>query len=96
MDAAAEFGRSPVSKHHIQPEYGELVGRRGAVRFAKPNPQARTGTQGEIHFPCSADHGQDWQPYLVDPYSAISDDLTSMQGKFEGKPIVRKGAQEPY
>ena len=27
--------------------------------------------QGNIHFPCSADHGQDWQPYPVDPYSAI-------------------------
>ena len=22
-------------------------------------------------FPCSADHEQDWQPHLVDPYSAI-------------------------
>ena len=26
--------------------------------------------QGNIHFPCSADHEQDWQPYLVHPYSA--------------------------
>ena len=25
--------------------------------------------QGNIHFPCSADHVQDWQPYPVDPYS---------------------------
>ena len=24
--------------------------------------------QGNIHFFCSADHVQDWQPYLVDPY----------------------------
>ena len=24
--------------------------------------------QGKDHFPCSADHEQDWQPYLVDPY----------------------------
>ena len=30
--------------------------------------------QGNIHFPCSADHEQDWQPYQVDPYSAICDD----------------------
>ena len=30
--------------------------------------------QGKKHFPCSADHEQDWQPYPVDPYSAISDD----------------------
>ena len=27
--------------------------------------------QGKVHFPCSADHEQDWQPYPVDPYSAI-------------------------
>ena len=26
-------------------------------------------SQDQIHFPCSADHVQDWQPYLVDPYS---------------------------
>ena len=32
--------------------------------------------QGNIHFPCSADHEQDWQPYPVDPYSALCDDHT--------------------
>ena len=32
--------------------------------------------QGNVHFPCSADHEQDWQPYPVDPYSAICDDYT--------------------
>ena len=26
--------------------------------------------QGNIHFPCSADHEQDWQPYPVYPYSS--------------------------
>ena len=56
MDAAAELGRNPVSKYHIQPEYGD--------------EQADAG-QGNIHFPCSADHEQDWQPYPVDPYSAM-------------------------
>ena len=35
-----------------------------------------TRGQGNIHFPCSADHEQDWQPYPVDPYSAICDDHT--------------------
>ena len=25
--------------------------------------------QGNIYFPCLADHVQDWQPYQVDPYS---------------------------
>ena len=32
--------------------------------------------QGNVHFPCSADHEQDWQPYPFDPYSAICDDHT--------------------
>ena len=32
--------------------------------------------QGNVHFPCSADHEQDWQPYPVDPYSAICDGHT--------------------
>ena len=27
--------------------------------------------QGNIHFPCSADHEKYWQPYSVDPCSAI-------------------------
>ena len=35
--------------------------------------------QGNIYFPCSADHEQDWQPYPVDPYSAICDDHTYIQ-----------------
>ena len=30
--------------------------------------------QGNINFPCSADHEQDWQPYPVDLNSAIYDD----------------------
>ena len=45
--------------------------------------QAGTG-QGNIHFPCSADHEQDWQPYPVDPYSAICDDHTSYNELFQG------------
>ena len=28
---------------------------------------------GNIHFPCAADHEQDWQPYPVDPSFAICD-----------------------
>ena len=36
----------------------------------------RTTGQGNIHFLCSADHEQDWQPYPVCPYSAICDDDT--------------------
>ena len=32
--------------------------------------------QRNIHFPCSADHEQDWQPYPVDPYSCYMCDYT--------------------
>ena len=32
--------------------------------------------QGNIYFPCSADHKQDWQPYPVDPYSCYMYDHT--------------------
>ena len=45
----------------------------GRTCLARPNSQARPG-QGNISFSCSADHEQDWQPYPVDPYSAICDD----------------------
>ena len=36
----------------------------------------RVREQGKNHFPCSADHEQDRQPYPVDPYSAICDEHT--------------------
>ena len=45
MDAAAEFGRNSVSKHQIQPEYGDEqadAGRDCRDRLARPNSQART------------------------------------------------------
>ena len=32
--------------------------------------------QGNVHFPCSTDHDQDWQPYPVDPYSSYMFDHT--------------------
>ena len=32
--------------------------------------------QRNIHFPCSADHGRDWQPCPVDPYSCYMCDHT--------------------
>ena len=53
MDATPELRRNHVSKHHIQPEYGDEqadAGRDGWTRLAGPNSQARTGT-GKIIFP---------------------------------------------
>ena len=43
MDAAAELGRNPVSKHQIQPEYGDeqADARRDCrIRLVRPNSQA--------------------------------------------------------
>ena len=52
MDAAAEIGSDPVSKHQIRPEYGDEqadAGRECQTRLARPNSQARTGT-GKYYF----------------------------------------------
>ena len=54
------------------------------VRYQIPSPTTfpkhlnarHARRQGNINFPCLADHEQDWQPYPVDPYSAICDDHT--------------------
>ena len=59
--------------------------------------------QGNVHFPCSADHEQDWQPYPVDPYSAICDDHTYIHSfiytnvhKIAGKPHAGKSIYQQY
>ena len=60
--------------------------------------------QGNISFPCSADHEQDWQPYPVDPYSAIyvmtihSGTLLRGQGNINGFPCSADHEQDwqPY
>ena len=47
MDAAAELGRNPVSKHQIQPDYRDEqadAGQDCRTRLARPNSQARTRT----------------------------------------------------
>ena len=51
--AAVELGRNPVSKHQIQPEYGDEqahAGRNGRARLARPNSQARTTRTGKYYF----------------------------------------------
>ena len=53
--------------------------REGAAEHASRDQFLRhVRGQGNIHFPCSPDHDQDWQPYPVDPYSAIWDDHTDI------------------
>ena len=74
MDAAAEIGRNPVSKHQIKPECGEWAGWCETGRL-KPSREIKfSGTNGDwgnIRIPCSADHEQDWSPHPVDPCSVI-------------------------
>ena len=75
MDAAAELGSNPVSKHQIQPEYMETsrLTRDGAAEPVSRDQILRheRGQTGKDWFSLlySADHVQDWQPYPVDPYS---------------------------
>ena len=48
MDAAAELGKNPVSKHQIQPEYGDEqanTGRDCQNRLARPNSLTTVGVE---------------------------------------------------
>ena len=63
-----------MSKHQIQPEYMEMsrLTRGGTAEPVSRDQILRhVRRQGNNNFPCSADHEHDWQPYPVDPYSAV-------------------------
>ena len=85
-DAVAESGRNSVSKdpvskdkHYYQIDDSALVWRMnrltrdGTAEPCLARTLRRERGQGNIVFPCSADHEQDWLPHPVYPYSAISD-----------------------
>ena len=78
MDAAAEIGRNPVSKHHIQPvwEMSRLTRDGTAETVSRDQILSREREQENAYFPCSAENEQDWQPSPVDLYSALCDDHT--------------------
>ena len=77
MDAAAELGRNPVStRFSLSMEMSRLTREETAEPVSRDQILRHARGQGNIHFPCSADHEQDWQPYPVDPYSAIRNDHT--------------------
>ena len=78
MDAAAEIGRNPLSKHRIQLEMGRLTRDGTAELVSRDQILRRERGQGNINFPCSADHDQDWQPYPVDPSLAMRIDYTTV------------------
>ena len=53
MDTAPELGSNPVSKHQIQPEYGDEqadAGRDCRNRLVRPSSQARSTGTGEYPF----------------------------------------------
>ena len=77
MDAAAELGRNPVSnRFSLSTEMSRLTRGGTAEPVSRDQILRHARGQGNIIFPCSADHEQDWQPYPVDPYSAICDNHT--------------------
>ena len=58
--------------HQVQPEYRDKqadAGRDTAEPISRDQFLRREHGQENIHFPCSADQEQDWQPYPVDPSS---------------------------
>ena len=80
ISTPAGIGRNPVSKHQIQPEYGDDMSRLTRDGTAEPVSRdqilRRKRGQGNIYFPCPAHHEPDWQPYPVGPSLAICDDHT--------------------
>ena len=59
MDAAGEIRRNAIIFNLCMENEQPDAGRDGRTRLARPNSQARTGTQGNARFPCSVDHEQD-------------------------------------
>ena len=80
MDAAAKLGRIPVSKpiFSLSMEVSRLTPDGTAEPVSRDQIFRRERGQGNVDFPCSADHEQDWQPYPVDPYSCYMCDHTTV------------------
>ena len=66
MDVDVESGRNPLST-----EMSKMARDGVAQPVSRDQIIRREREQGNTHFPYSADHKQDEQPYPVDPYSAI-------------------------
>ena len=71
MNAATELGRDPVSKRRfsLSMEMSRLTRDWTTKTVSRDQILRHERGQGNINFPCLADHEQDWQPYSVDPYS---------------------------
>ena len=95
MDAAAELGRNPVSstRFSLSMEMRRLTQDRIAEPVSRDQILRRERGQGNMIFPCSADHVQDWQPYPVDTYSRYMCDHTYISGRVHAmfRPCPYKG-----
>ena len=61
MDAAAEIGRNPVStRFSLSMEISRLTRDGTAEPVSRDKILRRERGHGNINFPCSADHEQDW------------------------------------
>ena len=65
--AAAEIGRNAVSKHQIglSCTVSKLTQDRTAEPVSRDQILRRERGERNIHFACSADHEQDWQPSVL-------------------------------
>ena len=90
MDAAVQLGRNPVSKHQISLnlEMSRLTRDGTAEPVSRDQILSLERGQGNIHFPCSGDHEQDWQPYPVNPYSCYMCDLAPVRSSAAARPRV--------
>ena len=68
MDAAAELGRNPV-RFSLSMEMSRLARDETAEPVSRDQILRCERGQEIMHFPCSADYEQDWQPSPVDLYS---------------------------
>ena len=68
--SASRFGELRGYTYNLSMEMSRLT-RDGTAELVSRGQILRheQREQGNIIFPCSADHEQDWQPYAVDPYS---------------------------
>ena len=79
---SVQFNDGFISSYIIEPVSRDQKFNDGFTSFYIIEPVSRDQIfrhvrgQGNIHFPCSAYHEQDWQPLPVDPHSAICDDHT--------------------
>ena len=81
MDATAELGRNPVSistRFSLSMNMCRLTLDEIVEPVSRDQILRRERGTGNIHFPCSADHVQDWQPYPLDPYSCYMFDHTDV------------------